>query len=67
MEGETWGDEGDKVEGALGAGGAQRGEDLPGGGSPVGFVAAGELSRDDRAAQLTLGQVVGSLGLGMIQ
>jgi hypothetical protein len=53
--------------GALGAGGGQRSEDLPGTGAFLGFITAGDFARDDRWAQLAFGQIVGGINAVVIQ
>src|SRR6202011_3985185 len=53
------GDFGYETGGALGAGGGQRSEDLPGSRAFGSFAATGDLTRDDRWVQVAFGQVVG--------
>jgi hypothetical protein len=58
---------GDEAGGALGAGGGQRSEDLPGSRAFKSFVAAGDFARDHRGAQLAFGQIIGGIDAIVIQ
>src|SRR5437899_7818664 len=53
--------------GALGAGGSQRSEDLPGTGTFFGFVTTGDFACDHRGPQLAFGQIVGGIDTIVIQ
>src|SRR4029077_8275516 len=55
------GELGDETGGALGAGGGQRSEDLPGPSAFWGFVTAGDFACDHRRTQLAFGQVISGL------
>jgi hypothetical protein len=55
------GELGYEAGGALGAGGGQRSEDLPGMRTFLGFVTTGNFACDHRWAQLAFGQVVGGI------
>ena len=61
LERSSSGDFGYEAGCALGAGGGQRSEDLPGSGPFLGFVTTGDLACDHRRAQLAFGQVVGRI------
>ena len=61
------GDFGYETGGALGAGGGERNEDLPGARAFLGFVTTGDLARDHRWAQLAFGQVVSGINAIVIQ
>jgi hypothetical protein len=52
---------GNEAGAALGAGGGQRSEDLPGTSAFRGFVTAGDFACDHRRTQLAFGQVVSGL------
>jgi hypothetical protein len=67
LERSSAGDFGYEAGGALGAGGGQRSEDLPGSRAFLGFVTTGDLACDDRRAQLAFGQVVGSINAIVMQ
>jgi hypothetical protein len=67
LERSSSGDFGYEAGGALGAGGGQRSEDLPGSRAFLGFVTTGDLACDDRRAQLAFGQVVGGINALVIQ
>jgi hypothetical protein len=58
---------GNEAGGALGAGGGQRSEDLPGTRTLSGFVTTGDFACDHRWAQLAFGQVVGGVNAIVIQ
>jgi hypothetical protein len=61
------GEGGDEGLGALGAGGSQRCEDLPGARAVGCLVAAGDYASDYRGPQLTLGQIVGGIDFIVIE
>src|SRR5579864_7240906 len=52
---------------ALCAGGSQTGQDFPGACAAAGFIAARKLSGDHCRPQLSLGEVLGGLDLGIVQ
>ena len=58
---------GNEAGGALGAGGGQRSENLPGTGTFLGFVTTGNFACDHRWAQLAFSQVVGGIDTIVIQ
>ena len=61
------GEGGDEGLGALGAGGSQRCEDMPGARAVGCLVAAGDFASDYRRPQLTLGQIVGGIDFIVIE
>ena len=67
LERSSSGDFGYEAGGALGAGGGQRSENLPGLRAFLGFVTTGDLACDHRRAQLAFGQVVGAIDAVVIQ
>ena len=67
LEGSGSGDLGYETGGALGTGGGQRSEDLPGSGAFLGFVTTGNFAGDHRGAQLAFSQVVSGIHAIVIQ
>ena len=67
LDGSSPGEFGDEAGGALGAGGGQRGEDLPGSRAFLGFVTTGDLAGDYGWAQLAFREIISGIDAIVIQ
>ena len=66
LERSSAGELGNKASSALGAGGGQRSEDLPGTSTFFGFITTGDFACDHRGPQLAFGQIVGGINAVVI-